>query len=589
MRPRLAALTVASLLVAAAPAHARDPIMPLSDVRSDRDCEARTVVRGTEIATFDVRVIDVVDFGAHGFRILVEASGPAVDSTGIAEGFSGSPVYCRDDDGRLRNVGAISEGVGDFGNRKGLVTPIEEVLGEPLNPRRRVRAAGPALRSAARPLATPITVAGLSPTIARLITRTARRAGGVVIAAPSAPFRDVPPQELRPGASMAVGFSSGDIALSGVGTVTYADRGRIWGFGHAFEGVGRRSLLLQDAYVSDVISNPVGAEGLISYKLAAPVHDLGTVMNDASAAVVGRIGRLPDRIPVRVDATDLDSGRGETTSAQVADEADVGFPSGESPLALVAPLAVFEAGHSVLRGTPARQSGRLCVRIGLRERTRPLRFCNRYVSDGAGSFPGENVVQLLPAFDLAEAVSRVDSYTPAALHVTGVRANLRLTRALRQAYLLGASVRGPAQPGKVVLVKLRVRVVRGRVRTLRFLLRVPRGLEPGKRAIRLVGAPADSLEDELFGEAIFGDLFGEDEDEGGDPGPQSLEELAKEVAAVGRYDGVRARFPSARGRRSERAKPVFRDPDLRISGSTTLKLTVPGRQRDRKARPRRPA
>ena len=58
----------------------------------------------------------------------MRASGPAVDATGIAEGFSGSPVMCLDANGVRRNIGAISQSVGEYGNHVVLVTPIEEML-----------------------------------------------------------------------------------------------------------------------------------------------------------------------------------------------------------------------------------------------------------------------------------------------------------------------------------------------------------------------------------------------------------------------------------------------------------------------------
>jgi hypothetical protein len=66
-----------------------DPIMPLSQVQPDMDCTGYTVVQGTTISSFDVHVIDVVQAAGQGPRILVSVSGLAVDSTGVAEGFSG--------------------------------------------------------------------------------------------------------------------------------------------------------------------------------------------------------------------------------------------------------------------------------------------------------------------------------------------------------------------------------------------------------------------------------------------------------------------------------------------------------------------
>ncbi|HEY8769660.1 MAG TPA: hypothetical protein VIM03_03900, partial [Thermoleophilaceae bacterium] len=130
MLKRLAFALVLALALAA-PAQAADPIMPLSDVHSGMHCTGLTVVRGTAISQFDVEVLDVItgDPAESGPRILIRVSGPAVAASGIAAGFSGSPVMCRDSGGTMRNAGAISEGVGSYGNDVGLATPIQEMLG----------------------------------------------------------------------------------------------------------------------------------------------------------------------------------------------------------------------------------------------------------------------------------------------------------------------------------------------------------------------------------------------------------------------------------------------------------------------------
>ncbi len=567
------------MVLVAPPARAADPIMPLSEVRPGLDCEARTVIRGVDITTFDVEIIDVVDYGDGHPRILIEAFGTAVEETGLAQGFSGSPIYCRDQAGQLRVIGAVALGVGDYGNRKDLATPIEAMLGEPVHPRLPVRRASAAERRSVRtPATTPLTVSGLSPALGRLVTRAAARAGHALLAAPAGPTGSLPPQQLVPGSSMGVSFSSGDITLGGVGTVSYTRGSKVWGFGHPFEGVGRRSLLLQDAYVYDVINNPLGVEGVTSYKLAAPVNNLGTLLNDAPSAVVGRVGGLPDLIPVEVRARDLNSGRTRISSTQVADETDVGFPSGGSPLSFIGPLAVFQASADALGGTPARQFDSMCVRIKLRERRRPLGFCNRYATEGGAGFEGIiALAQNLQAIDLEEALLLVDGYKAGKLHVESIESRVDLSRGLSQAFLLGASAPRTVRPGQRVPVRVRVRVTRGPVRTLRARLLVPRNLEPGRRSIRLVGTPADTLETlEGGGESFFIDLLEGGGTPGGDPGPRSLDALAKQVAKLSRFDGVRAAFPTGRRHRTKLV-PAFIDPTIRISGSTTLKLRVAGR------------
>jgi hypothetical protein len=276
LRTRLLILTASiGLLVpaAAAPA-AGGPIMPLSEVSPGMACTAETVVQGTTITSFAVHVISVVQAPGEGPRILVSVSGPAVDSTGVAEGFSGSPVYCPDAFGTMRNAGAISEGIGQYGNNVVLVTPIEQMLGEPVTP----PSSAPRLVVRPRPLLAPLTVGGLSPAVFAVLQRAAAQAGRVVVAAPTPGGTAVnfPVQAMVPGASVAAAYSSGALPLGAVGTVTYVDGQTVYAFGHELDGAGRRALLLQDAYVYYVVGNPDPTIAP-SFKLASPGHTLGTL------------------------------------------------------------------------------------------------------------------------------------------------------------------------------------------------------------------------------------------------------------------------------------------------------------------------
>src|SRR5687767_12788335 len=166
---RRSLVPVLTMLVAAPAAFAADPIMPLSEVRAGMRCTGLSVIRGTEVSSFDVEIIDVIapEAGLSGPRILVRVSGPAVDDTGIGPGFSGSPVLC---DGR--NAGAISEGLGEYGNHVALATPIEAMLRDrPSAPAAARR--DPELLHAARPLEAPLTVSGLTGRAGALVERAA--------------------------------------------------------------------------------------------------------------------------------------------------------------------------------------------------------------------------------------------------------------------------------------------------------------------------------------------------------------------------------------------------------------------------------
>src|SRR3954469_13921875 len=337
---RSAAAAALLCSVVATPARAADPIMPLRDVHKGMKCTGYSVIQGTDISSFDVEVIDVVagDPGEQQPLILVRVSGPAVDATGIAEGFSGSPILCPADQGVQRIAGAIAYSTADYGSKVVLATPIESILGQKVDPPARARR-GPAKRA----LRAPIAISGIAPALGDAFKAAARRDGRAISVAPYAPLASsFPVQTLTPGASLAVGLASGDVSAGAVGTVTYVDGDKVWGFAHPSAAVGRRDLLMQDAYVYTVIGNPVGTGDAISEKLAAPGHDVGTLTADGPNGVAGRLGALPPRTPVRVLVRDGDTGHQEGVSTQVADESAVDMPSGTSGLSLIAPMALAQ-------------------------------------------------------------------------------------------------------------------------------------------------------------------------------------------------------------------------------------------------------
>jgi hypothetical protein len=583
---RTAPLILLVWLCCAAPAHAAgDPIMPLSEVRAGMACTGYTVIRGTDIASFDASIVDVADDGSGESRILVRISGPAVDGTGAGPGFSGSPIYCPGADGTMRVIGGLSEGVGEYGNKLILATPIEEMLGEPVSP----PAGTPRKVRSARPLGVPLSVSGLAAPVAGAFQQAAARAGRVLYPAPAAPRADFPFQQLRPGAAMAAGLASGMIAASAIGTVTYVDGDSVWAFGHPLDSVGARSLFLQDAYVYTVVSNPVGAPDLSTYKLAAPGHDVGTLTGDGIAAVTGRLGVLPPSYPLTVNATDIDTGAKQVTTVRVADERGVGLPTGASALGLVGAAAVAQGAYTILHGSPIRTSGSMCVSIAAQELATPMRFCNSYVAAGTGSAAGGalSLTGAAPVIDFIQAASLVDGYELGPLHISSVDIDLSLQRGLAQAFLASAKAPHRVRRGSDVRVRVELRQVGGGTTTRSFRVHVPRGIHTGTRELVLTGTPSDAAGG---APAQLTSLFGPGAQEGG---PTSVTGLARAIAAIHRYDGITASFrprqshdqpidpptsadalpPGAEGV-ALRERPVYRDPAFRISGAVRVRVSV---------------
>ena len=585
---RVLPLSLLLCLVVAAPASAGDPIMPLAQVHKGMDCTGRSVVQGTEIVSFDVEIIDVVagDPGADAPRILFSVSGPAVDRTGLGPGFSGSPIYCRDGEGVERVAGAVSESIGEYGGKVALATPIELVIGEPVDPPSGARHDPATLRSA-RTLAAPLSISGLSPRIGRIFTRAAARANRVLHAAPARPRAAAfPPQELRPGSAMAVGLASGDITAGAVGTVAYVDGDTVWSFGHPLDGAGRRALFLQDAYVFTVVSNPVGVEGVSTYKLAAPGHDVGLLSSDGPNAVVGRVGAQPDSFPLKIIAKDEDTGRQRVLTVRIADENAIDLPTGTSSLALAGSSAVAQAVSSALGGAPTRQTGTMCARITVRERAKPMRFCNRYLTRLGGGDPESGLGAAVPMVgDLLDAVTRLDDYNFARLHVTGVEVNIRVQRGLRQAFMLKGRAPRTVRRGRKVRVRVRVQEVRGAASWITIPVRIPRRMPRGERDLTLIGAPSD--DGGIFEVDLTELLFGGEEDGYDEAGPRTVSALARSIGRISRFDGVLTSFkpfggdefdefeePVGRERIAQRERRTYRDPELRLSGELRIPVRV---------------
>ena len=537
----------------AGPARAADPIMPLSEVKPGMSCTGLSVIRGTTISSFDVEILDVIAANptASGARLLIRVSGPAVDSTGVGPGFSGSPIYCAG-----RNAGAISEGIGDYGNKVVLATPIEAILGA--RPRASGARVAPRLLARAKPLAAPLTVEGASPHVLALLQRAAKRAGRPLLDAPPGPQGGYPVQNLVPGAAVAASLSTGDLGFGAVGTVAYRDGNTVFAFGHALDGAGPRSLFLQDAYVFGVIGNPIGVPdfGAMTYKLTTGGgHNVGELTNDTFSAIAGTVGTDPPSIPLRATARLAGGSDRVVLESAVADERALGYGGS---LALVAPTAAGTALDRLLNSLEP-VAVKLCTRFRVRELKRPIGFCNGYF-DTSGALT-----------DISRAGALVDEFDTAPLHIRGTAVAMEIARGFDDDVLVSAGRRQRVHPGDRATVKLRVRRRGGGgARTLRLRVPIPANLRPGARTLVLKGNGFESGEQDLTDtllEALFGDE-GSSGGHGGNAGPRSVRELAAAVAAVHRPLGIVARF------HHREPRVVLKSGDVRYDGQVRLSLLV---------------
>ena len=336
-------------------------------------------------------VEDVIDGDASGEgpRILVSVSGPAVDATGIGPGFSGSPIYCPDAAASAQHRRDL--GVDRRVRRRRRAGDADR--DDPRHPGRRAGRRASAARArrgraiaAAKPLATPLTVTGVDRTLGPR-ARARRREGRPARARRARrPARQLPAADRCARARRSASPTrratcrSARSAPSPTPTPTACGRSAT-----PSRAPARRALLLQDAYVFRVVDNPLGARRLRLHLQARRRSGttLGTLTNDAVAAVAGRVGALPPTVPMpRHRATTWTPATPRRT-AHGGRRDRVGMPEGASPASFVAPLAVTQAASSCCE--LARPPHRRRVLRGSRcaSSKQPVRFCNRYVSVAA--------------------------------------------------------------------------------------------------------------------------------------------------------------------------------------------------------------
>ena len=211
---RLAAVADAALLSRDGRA-AGDPIMPLGEVRPGMQCTGYSVVRGTDVGSFDVEVIDVVDDRASGQRAAdprarVRAGGrrdrhrarasPARRSTAPTRtGRSATSARSRS-----RSASTAARSCSRRRSRRSSATRST----------RRARSTAGATLARARPLAAPLTVTGLSAAARpRAPARGRARAGGSCSRRPPGRSARSRCSTLRPGSAFGVGYASGDISV----------------------------------------------------------------------------------------------------------------------------------------------------------------------------------------------------------------------------------------------------------------------------------------------------------------------------------------------------------------------------------------
>lgn len=320
-------------------------IMPVSQLTRGMRGYGLTVFHGTKIEKFDFEVLGILKKMNTGKDlILVRVGGGPITKrqSGILAGMSGSPCYIK---GKL--IGAISYGSSFSKEPVGMITPIADML-EAWDTNLPKQASGyssiqnlsePASVDGKtvngvsidepgevdtgidegilhmEPLMTPLMVSGLSPRGMEQLTAILKPFHIKPMAGPGGGAHADAVKgnlELKPGAAVGVSLASGDVDMTGIGTLTYKRGNKIVAFGHPMLGIGAIDAPMSIAYIYDFISSYN-----VSTKLGSPIKTVGRIFQDRPWCIAGAIGDMAKTIPVKVSVYDESSKRKKNFNIQV--------------------------------------------------------------------------------------------------------------------------------------------------------------------------------------------------------------------------------------------------------------------------------
>jgi hypothetical protein len=482
-------------------------LFPFEDLRPGMTGVGRTVFEGAKVEDFQVTVLGVLEnaMGPKHGLILARLEGGPLARTGVIAGMSGSPVFI---DGKL--VGAVAYSYPFAKETIAGITPIAEMIDATRLPTPRAASArfapafgaegpsrpldreavvaalqrplrailpGPALSAqlpgplagaSLIPLALPLVFSGFDPATfewARGVFGGLGFAPMLGAARTGMPAEPLP--DLQPGAALGVSLIEGDLDLSVTGTITHIEDGHVYAFGHPFYNLGPIQFPMKKAYVYSVFPSLYQ-----SWKISTAAESVGTVEQDRTTAIAGRLGRSPRMIPVEVR---FQSSRGgdRTFSFRIVED-ELFSPV----LAYVSLLSVLQGNERAFGTATVRVDARLSLAGGREVRVEDL------FTEGQPSLQAATQVAAPLAYLMTNDFEKV-SVEKLDLQVSSLETVESAT--VQRAWVERA---GPLRPGDSVPLKIQLRTYRKDALTETIPLTIPGSARPGVYTLLVSDAAA---------------------------------------------------------------------------------------------------
>jgi hypothetical protein len=512
--------------------------MPLSELRPGMTGIGKTTLEGSAIVEFQVRVMAILkNVGPRRDLIIIRASGAGLEETGMVAGMSGSPVFI---DGRL--IGAVAYAFPWGKAPLGGVQPIEQMLAvsdeKPWTARQGplagqeggmvasfppmppgaglgpliadlrgvsanqalpnpsivpdpadqafsvpVAALGlpdvpPALAGRQafdlRPIQTPVMVSGMSGRAMERLREALVPLGLVPMMGGGADAKNAPAARLEPGAPLAVTLLRGDMQMASMGTITEIVGDRLYGFGHALFGEGEADFPLMTGIGHVVIPSLMS-----SFRMGAPVADVGRLTWDEQTAIFGRLSK--DRaamVPISVKVTGPSGGIVRTYRFEMIRSRRL------SPM-----LAATAASNSLEAHAQLPRDHTIAYRVSVKPVGRPAVVRENLAVSPDGDMHLEGQVRTLVGMTLENPFRNLD------VESVDVEATIEPISRMAEIHEVRL-LRNVVRPGGTVPIDMNIRPWRAEPKWTRVEVQVPADYPEGTYRLRLCGAD-DSLRQEM--------------------------------------------------------------------------------------------
>ena len=268
-------------------------VIPMSEIHEGMEGVGYTVIHGTNVEPFKVKVISVLRKMWNGSdAILIELEGLNLEHSGTVAGMSGSPIYF---DGKI--AGALAFGWNYAKDPIAGVTPIEEMY-KLYNDTNVSKVASISKNS----LQTPLMFSGFNGNSFSEYSDKFKEMGFYPMQAGGAISDEAQSGKFLFGDSVAIVLVDGDLSIAGVGTVSHTDDEKFLLFGHSMWSKGRLRAPVSRAYINHIMASAAS-----SFKIGTAYSNyLGYTVYDGTFGVSGVYGDIPENtmIPVNLQVED---------------------------------------------------------------------------------------------------------------------------------------------------------------------------------------------------------------------------------------------------------------------------------------------